>query len=187
MSPITCLHCTSALSLTETLLDDANSGTGTAQYSSCLKFICNESADKNVHIGGALSCGHTPPCQTAPVSTSGSALEETGSFTAPQLGASAINPPSNMKALIHDIRKVSSRSGASADLRLPVTPRTSSWRLTLDLIKAGLDQECIKSIRFDGSIPQKDRQSVMERFETDPNVRVMLLTLSCGAVGEQEP
>ncbi|KAF0315663.1 WD domain-containing protein [Colletotrichum asianum] len=174
MSSITCLHCTSALGLTETLLDDANSGTGTAQYSSCLKFTCNECVDKIVHSGGALSCGHTPPCQTAPVSTSGSALEETGSFTAPQLGVSAIDPPSKIKALIHDIRKVSSVEKCVV---------FSSWRLTLDLIKAGLDQECIQSIRFDGKIPQKDRQSVVERFETDPNVRVMLLTLSCGAVG----
>ncbi|KAF3799114.1 DNA repair protein RAD5A [Colletotrichum gloeosporioides] len=170
ISSITCLHCTSALGLTETLLDDANPGTGTAQYSSCLKFTCNERVDKIVHIGGVLSCGHTPPCQTAPVSTSGSALEETGNFTAPQLGASAIDPPSKIRDLTHGIRNVSSMEKCVV---------FSSWRLTLDLIKAGLDQY----IRFDGTIPQKDRQSVVERFETDPNVRVMLLTLPCGAVG----
>lgn len=60
----------------------------------------------------------------------------------------------------------------------------STWRLTLDLIKAELDKENIPSTRFDGKIPQKDRQSVVETFESDPSIRVMLLTLSCGAVGQ---
>lgn len=59
----------------------------------------------------------------------------------------------------------------------------STWRLTLDLIEAGLDHEGIQVIRFDGNVPQKDRQPAVERFESDPNIRVMLLTLSCGAVG----
>jgi SNF2 family DNA or RNA helicase len=59
----------------------------------------------------------------------------------------------------------------------------STWRLTLELIEAGLEQASIASVRFDGKVPQKDRQKVVERFRKDPTVRVMLLTLSCGAVG----
>ncbi|TRX91711.1 hypothetical protein FHL15_007493 [Xylaria flabelliformis] len=47
----------------------------------------------------------------------------------------------------------------------------------------GLEDEGIKSIRFDGKVPQKDRQSVLHSFNSDPNIRIMLLTLSCGAVG----
>lgn len=39
------------------------------------------------------------------------------------------------------------------------------------------------SVRFDGKVPQKERQSVIDRFRKDPSIRVMLLTLSCGAVG----
>ncbi|KAJ2988129.1 hypothetical protein NUW58_g4138 [Xylaria curta] len=59
----------------------------------------------------------------------------------------------------------------------------STWRLTLDLITRGLEDERIRSIRFDGKVPQKDRQSVLGLFNSDPGLRVMLLTLSCGAVG----
>lgn len=59
----------------------------------------------------------------------------------------------------------------------------STWRLTLEIIEAGLEQASIPCVRFDGKVPQKDRQNVIERFRKDTTVRVMLLTLSCGAVG----
>jgi SNF2 family DNA or RNA helicase len=59
----------------------------------------------------------------------------------------------------------------------------STWRLTLDLITHVLDEHKIPNIRFDGKVPQKDRQSVVVAFNSDPTIKVMLLTLSCGAVG----
>lgn len=59
----------------------------------------------------------------------------------------------------------------------------STWRLTLDVIESGLNQHNIACVRFDGKVPQTRRQVVLNRFKTEPNVRVMLLTLSCGAVG----
>lgn len=39
------------------------------------------------------------------------------------------------------------------------------------------------SFRFDGSISHKERDLAVERFRKDPATSVMLLTLSCGAVG----
>ncbi|KAF5549124.1 global transactivator [Fusarium mexicanum] len=48
---------------------------------------------------------------------------------------------------------------------------------------AGLDYESIPCLRFDGTIAQKERHSVIERFRHDPQIRVLLLTLTCGAVG----
>jgi SWI/SNF-related matrix-associated actin-dependent regulator of chromatin subfamily A3 len=59
----------------------------------------------------------------------------------------------------------------------------STWRLTLDIVGMGLERASIPYIRYDGKVPQKDRQSVLDQFKTDPTIRVMLLTLSCGAVG----
>lgn len=59
----------------------------------------------------------------------------------------------------------------------------STWRLTLDLVEAGLNQHSIANVRFDGKVPQKERQNVVDRFKNDQDTRVMLLTLSCGAVG----
>lgn len=59
----------------------------------------------------------------------------------------------------------------------------STWRLTLDMVQKGLDDAGIARVQFDGKVPQKDRQPILERFKTDPGLRVMLLTLSCGATG----
>lgn len=51
------------------------------------------------------------------------------------------------------------------------------------MVQKGLDDSGIACVRFDGKVPQKDRQPIVERFKTDPDLRVMLLTLSCGATG----
>lgn len=51
------------------------------------------------------------------------------------------------------------------------------------MVQRGLDEAGISCVRFDGKVPQRDRQPIVERFKSDPNLRVMLLTLSCGAVG----
>ncbi|KAM6534448.1 hypothetical protein FALCPG4_004085 [Fusarium falciforme] len=59
----------------------------------------------------------------------------------------------------------------------------STWRLTLDMVEAGLKKARIPSVRFNGKVPQNERQEIVERFRTDSSVRVMLLTLSCGAAG----
>ena len=59
----------------------------------------------------------------------------------------------------------------------------STWRLTLNVAEAGLEQAGIQCLRYDGKVPQRDRHSILERFKTDPMKRVLLLTLSCGAVG----
>src|SRR4051812_31891191 len=59
----------------------------------------------------------------------------------------------------------------------------SSWRMSLDLVEAGLQREGIGYLRFDGKLPQKQRKPVIDEFKRNPRIRVFLLTLSCGAVG----
>jgi SNF2 family DNA or RNA helicase len=51
------------------------------------------------------------------------------------------------------------------------------------MVETFLERASLRSIRFDGKVPQNERQSVVDKFKTDPTIRVMLLTLSCGAVG----
>lgn len=174
MTSVTCLQCSSALGLTDALLDDATPSTASAQFTSCLRYICHDCVDKINQGGYPIECGHSPPCFSSAVSTSTIALEEVGNLDAPQIRLSSVSLPSKIRTLIEDIRR------APADVKCIVF---STWRLTLDLIKIGLDQAEISSIRFDGKVPQKDRQSVINKFKSDVNVRVMLLTLSCGALG----
>lgn len=55
--------------------------------------------------------------------------------------------------------------------------------MSLDVVEAGLTQAGIPCLRYDGKVPQKERHNVVERFRNDPTIQVLLLTLSCGAVG----
>lgn len=71
-------------------------------------------------------------------------------------------------------------------LHMLIIPKSivfSTWRLTLDIIEAGLNQAGIRSVRFDGKVSQPQRQPVLNEFKSNPEVRVILLTLQCGAVG----
>lgn len=46
-----------------------------------------------------------------------------------------------------------------------------------------LERAGIRAVRFDGKVPQSQRQPVLDQFRSNLDVRVILLTLQCGAVG----
>lgn len=55
--------------------------------------------------------------------------------------------------------------------------------MTLDLLQAGLERAGIRYERFDGKVAQRHRDGVIKKFRKDTGVKVLLLTLSCGAAG----
>ena len=59
----------------------------------------------------------------------------------------------------------------------------SSWRTTLDLCAAGLALAKIPYVRFDGQVNDSERVIALASFKADPNIKVILFTISCGAVG----
>ncbi|KAH7303098.1 SNF2 family N-terminal domain-containing protein [Stachybotrys elegans] len=136
---------------------------------------CCSSLDTMDDIGESaqpgIFCGHEPPCYVASISTDTFNSEESSSILP---GGLAHGLPSKVAMLLEDLRKL------SADTKCVVF---SAWRTTLDVIDAGLKHASIPALRFDGTIPQKERQGVIERFRNDPGIRVLLLTLTCGAVG----
>ncbi|KAI4593875.1 hypothetical protein KJ359_008918 [Pestalotiopsis sp. 9143b] len=170
MGSVTCLQCASNLDLTESLFDDSNQSRQEARFFKCLKFLCTECTRKS---RSAIQCGHRPSCSVAAVSTDINAFEETDDLDLRGI-SSPLQFPSKVKALIADLQSLPS------DTKCIVF---STWRLTLDVVEAALDQAGFPSLRFDGKLAQKDRQSVVDQFRHDKSVRVMLLTLSCGAVG----
>ncbi|KAI0381073.1 SNF2 family N-terminal domain-containing protein [Hypomontagnella monticulosa] len=174
MGPMICIRCSSVLGLAEAFLEDPSSTRGKAQISSCLKFLCAECSGRDGRHNRTIACGHSPPCSAASISTDDTTIDEVGNFPVAQTTINPNNLPSKIKALIADLMTVPSDVKCIA---------FSTWRLTLDLIEAGLKQASLPCIRFDGKVPQKDRQAVVEEFRSNPNIRVMLLTLSCGAVG----
>ncbi|PTD08869.1 putative SWI/SNF-related matrix-associated actin-dependent regulator of chromatin subfamily A member 3-like protein 1 [Fusarium culmorum] len=168
MVPILCLQCSSASDITETISENPTTASQNPLFFSCLRFICAECTQVS---GQNPKCGHKPRCAVAQVSTSGQSLETSLSDMQPQTD---IGLPSKVKALITDIKS------------LPPYEKCvifSTWRMTLDIVEAGLEQSSISSVRFDGKVPQRSRQKVVDNFRNDPSVRVMLLTLSCGAAG----
>ncbi|KAK2008425.1 hypothetical protein LZ32DRAFT_662089 [Colletotrichum eremochloae] len=172
--PLVCLGCSSTLEIDETLADhcEASAQIG-PRYSRCLQFSCGDCVRKSNRAGRTLSCGHIPPCPVAPVSISNRALEELPTFTSNDT-SSEVGLPSKVKALITDLER------QPPDVKSIVF---STWKMTLDVIERALKKVGRTSVRFDGSVSQKDRQPIVEKFRKDPGVSVMLLTLSCGAVG----
>ncbi|PIA89573.1 putative SWI/SNF-related regulator of chromatin [Cercospora beticola] len=84
------------------------------------------------------------------------------------------NMPTKIQALLNDLA-VHSRDEKSIVL--------SFWTSTLDVIEQALDNKNIRCVRFDGTVPLAKRNKNISTFSKDPSIRVMLLTISCGAVG----
>ncbi|KAI1208369.1 SNF2 family N-terminal domain-containing protein [Annulohypoxylon truncatum] len=174
ITPFVCMQCSSAVELAEEWLNGSNVIRQSGQFFECLKYVCGDCVDKIHRRKRPVSCGHVPSCAVAPVSTNSTTLEETPDLVAAEMGSPSAGLSSKIKALVTDLKS------GSVGVKCVVF---STWRLTLDIVQAGLNDAGIRSIRFDGKVPQKDRQSAIDSFRTDPSIRVMLLTLSCGAVG----
>ncbi|KAK4164613.1 SNF2 family N-terminal domain-containing protein [Cladorrhinum sp. PSN259] len=141
-------------------------------FSRCWKFTCSTCVQKaGVH---QIPCGCKPACPVAPISTDLASLDDVSMAMPVPTGGPSLGLSSKISTLIKDLQE-QPKSTKSVVF--------STWRMTLDLIETGLKQSFIKCLRFDGKVPQKDRQSVIDRFRRDPSIEVLLLTLSCGSVG----
>lgn len=196
MDPVCCKECKATLDETVSLLGDT-SGTERVKpplFSECMRFVCSECVSKR--RGAPPICDHSPVCSFAPVSlsaiTAEESLEPSGTSLDGNKPMSLLEMPSKVKSLISQLKTLSydTKRYASNWNFLPrvrtdctVSVIFSTWRTTLDVIEAALKTEGIPSLRFDGKVPQKERQNVVNTFRHDPSCRVLLLTLSCGAVG----
>ncbi|OAR04576.1 hypothetical protein LLEC1_02187 [Akanthomyces lecanii] len=170
MGSLQCSQCHATIDLTQTMFDDSSAGR--PLFSQCLQFVCAECAAKLSKGRIPMPCGHTPSCPAAQVSTSIDAMDQAADEV--QVATLPSQMPSKIAALISDLKS------QPANVKSVVF---STWRLTLNVVAAGLQQAGIQFLRYDGSIPQKTRNETLERFKTDPLTRVLLLTFSCGAVG----
>lgn len=59
----------------------------------------------------------------------------------------------------------------------------SSWTTTLDMISSTLDKSGIKYVRIDGNVSIKNRVRALQNYQRDRCIRVILLSISCGAEG----
>jgi SNF2 family DNA or RNA helicase len=136
--------------------------------SQCEKILCDQCVPK---MDSQLSwCGHDPACDVLSVHFEPSADEVSAQCTAT---VNAHNLPTKIKALLNDIQQFPESKSVVF----------SAWRGTLDHAAYALSSAGISFERYDGSIKEKDRASALDRFSKDPGIKVILFTISCGAVG----
>lgn len=185
MGPIQCQVCCSSLDTMDDLVGESTQP-GISLFSRCLAFLCAICSERNA--SGTGFCDDEPPCCVASISTDTVNTEESSSVLP---GGLSHGLPSKVVMLLEDLRKLSTDTKWYVD-RNTLLHHTrlrnssvvfSTWRMTLNVIDAGLKHASIPALRFDGTIPHKERQGVIERFRNDPGIRVLLLTLTCGAVG----
>ncbi|KAG9380953.1 DNA repair protein rad5 [Pyrenophora tritici-repentis] len=90
------------------------------------------------------------------------------------LGSELSSPNSTIKALVSDL------------LKQPKGTKSivfSFWTSTLDLVQKGLSGSFITYTRFDGTTSQSNRSTALKDFRQDPSISVILMTISCSAVG----
>ncbi|SCV57371.1 related to global transactivator [Fusarium fujikuroi] len=163
---VQCQLCGLSLEEMESLVDEGVQ-VGKPWFSRCLAFLCPVCSQSETNRENF--CPHKPTCCIAAVTTGTSFSELSTSI--PSVSHEI---PSKVAMLLCDLKRQSPQTKCVV---------FSSWRTTLNVIQASLDHESIPCLRFDGTVTQKERHSVIERFRNDPQIRVLLLTLTCGAVG----
>ena len=51
------------------------------------------------------------------------------------------------------------------------------------MVQQALQGAKIRFVRVDGKVPHNNRKHLLDQFNEDPAVKVILITTSCGAVG----
>ncbi|TPX07805.1 uncharacterized protein E0L32_010492 [Thyridium curvatum] len=174
MARMVCQICSSTINTADAIFDDQDHAQS-ALFFRCLAFICPTCSNR---AHSSRNCGHATPCPVAKVVMGPSGLEEPliADLSRRELNLAFATQqlPTKISALVSDLQR------QPEDVKSVVF---STWRMTLDMIELGLNRASIKCLRFDGKVPQKERQAVIDQFRSDPEVKVLLLTLSCGAVG----
>jgi SNF2 family DNA or RNA helicase len=92
-----------------------------------------------------------------------------------------------MQAMIREIhtnsksrRKV---TAGSSNLGFPNSVVFSVWTKMLDYIGKCLSKECIRFVRYDGSMSRKSRDESLYKFSNEPTIPVILMSLKAGGFG----
>jgi len=59
----------------------------------------------------------------------------------------------------------------------------SYWTYTLDLIESAFISNSISYTRIDGQLSPNKRNEAIRRFQEDPNIQTILVSITCGGAG----
>ncbi|OAL43119.1 hypothetical protein IQ07DRAFT_593302 [Pyrenochaeta sp. DS3sAY3a] len=150
-------------------------------HSFCSRFYCSDCADVLRHQT-SQPCDCTKrqrPCMLQPLKTF---------LPTPRLTPTGSAPPSPMDT--DDTDHISSKVWELIR-QIRSFPREkhvvfSSWTSSLDMVERGLRSDpnhIIQSVRIDGKVPASKRNCGVQQLRDDPDTRVMLITIGCGACG----
>ncbi|KAF4533787.1 Swi snf-related matrix-associated actin-dependent regulator of chromatin subfamily a member 3-like 1 [Lasiodiplodia theobromae] len=132
----------------------------------CLKVLCGPCYAQS---GCGIACGDSPACPSEAVFTSASA-PSTPLASRPEPGSPV---SSKVKALVEDVLEHPDEKSVIF----------SYWTTSLDAVECALEDNRVGYVRFDGQTSSGNRKVALRRLHNDPSVRVMLITVGCGAVG----
>ncbi|KAL7818824.1 SNF2 family N-terminal domain-containing protein [Trichoderma aethiopicum] len=92
-------------------------------------------------------------------------------------------PHTKTKALLEDLLKSKAASDANPQEAPFKSVVFSGWTSHLDLIELALKEANIKFTRLDGSMTRQARTAAMDTFREDPNIHVILVSITAGGLG----
>lgn len=152
---------------------DDDEPTADIYLTECLRLICGHCYLRTGCKTRAPTsiCTNHPECQLSKASTSPSIQMDQSLSTSKQPGINVFS--SKTCALrIELLNTIQEKSVVF-----------SAWTATLDMIQAMLIDAKIPFTRIDGSVSPRNRAANIHTFQADSNIRVLLLTISCGAEG----
>lgn len=92
-------------------------------------------------------------------------------------------PNTKVRYLIDELKKWREKGEAKPDEPPYKSVVFSQWTTNLDLIQMALEAEGIVFVRLDGKMSRTARTRAMDNFREDPNVQVILVSITAGGLG----
>ncbi|KAJ8067482.1 hypothetical protein OCU04_004826 [Sclerotinia nivalis] len=151
-------------------LEDGSQPPIHVHLSQCLFILCCSCASKASEFFGKSPCTHHPKCPTFEVSLVDSSHPQ---ILNPGINMSPGSTPTKLKALLQNLQEFKTEKSAIF----------SYWTFTLDLIECVLNRASIRFTRVDGQLSPDKRADAIRRFQTTNDVRVILISITCGGAG----
>ncbi|KAF2230719.1 hypothetical protein EV356DRAFT_453359 [Viridothelium virens] len=143
--------------------------------SECLESSDQDSGLGSSEVGDDDTISHCPPCSA------------TGVIAKLKLGTASQQSEARdddyFRSEGHSTKMVALMQDVKQDLENTKSIIFSCWTRTLNLIGKHLANVGIRFERIDGECPVARRQQILNDFERDPNIRVLIMTTGTGAFG----
>ncbi|KAL8784379.1 MAG: hypothetical protein Q9195_009075 [Heterodermia aff. obscurata] len=148
--------------------------------SEILELYCSPCVERESEGAARLRrvCNHLPRRSTEPVdgfAAKGSLVAEEAFSTADgQSMPTDSSTPSKIKRVLQDLLETPN------DVKSVIF---SFWTKTFDILQPLLCAKSIRCVRLDGSLSATGRANVLRVFRANPDIKVLLATISCGGIG----